>query len=180
MKLSSMSSHMLIIEGTSIRQPCEMVDLSGYTVVSTKRPSFNTDYLCCRDINWRKPPYSDIPFMCYKWMTPTKSRTPNLKNVWKADHKKWDKYFKTFYPRKHPDPSSGTCAALCAIERWDLKEIGLIGMDWVLDNNKTWFHDARAELEMLKSLVKIIDIRELDLPKTKARYDDKTLAWVRE
>lgn len=156
-----------------------MVDLTGHTVISTKRPSFNTDYLCTRDINWRKPSYSHIPFMCYKWMIPTKSRMPNLENVWKADHKKWDKYFKSFKPKKHPDPSSGTCAALCAIERWEPEIIGIIGMDWVLDNNKEWFHDARAELEMLKTLVNIVDIREMSLPKVKSKYNEKTLIWER-
>ena len=168
---------MLIIEGTSIRQPCSIVDLSGHTVVSTKRPSPNTDYLCCRDINWRKPPYSDIPFMCYKWMIPTKSRTPNMEHVWKADHKKWDAYFKTFKPRKHKDPSSGTCAALCAIERWNPEVLGLIGMDWVLDDNRAWFHDARAELEMLKTLVNIVDLRQCSLPALNVKYDEKTLAY---
>lgn len=100
-----------------------------------------------------------------------------MENVWKADHKRWDRYFKSFGPNKHPDPSSGTCAALCAIERWGPEEIGIIGMDWVLDNNKAWFHDARAELEMLKSLVKIVDIRELSLPKMGVKYNEKTLHW---
>ena len=171
---------MIVIEGTSIRQPCKMVDLSGHKVVSTKRPSFNTDYLCCRDINWRKPSYSDIPFMCYKWMRPTKSRTPSLENVWQADHKRWDRYFKSFGPLKHADPSSGTCAALCAIERWEPSEIGIIGMDWVLDNNKEWFHDARAELEMLKTLVRVVDVRELGLPMVDAEYNEKSLFWDRK
>jgi len=180
---------MHIVEGTSIRQPCEMVDLSGHTVISTKRghtvistkrPSFNTDYLSCRDINWRKPTYSHIPFMCYKWMIPTKSRVPSMENVWRADFKRWDRLFKTFKPTRHADPSSGTCAALCVIERWQPKKIGLIGMDWVLDNNKTWLHDARAEMDMLNSLVEVVDIRELDFPMVKARYDEKSLHWVRE
>lgn len=100
-----------------------------------------------------------------------------MQNVWKADHKKWDKYFKTFKPRKHKDPSSGTCAALCAIERWNPSEIGLIGMDWVLDDNMAWFHDARAELEMLKTLVTIVDLRQWSLPALNVKYDEKTLAY---
>lgn len=115
--------------------------------------------------------------MCYKWMTPNKGRTPSTENVWKADHKYWDEYFKKFKPKKHPDPSSGTCAAFCAIERWGLEEIGLIGMDWVLDNNKEWFHDARAELECLKSLATVHDLREWDLPKTGVYYNTDSLSW---
>jgi hypothetical protein len=114
--------------------------------------------------------------MCYKWMRANKSRTPSFENVWKADHKKWDAYFKTFKPKKHPDPSSGTCAAFCAIERWQPEEIGLIGMDWVLDGNKEWFHDARAELECLQSLVKIVDLRERG-QNEQLSYNEKTLSW---
>ena len=172
---------MIVVEGTSLRQPCSWVDLRGlgHTVVSSKRPSPNTDYLCCRDINWRKPPYGHIPFMCYKWMRPNKSRTPSMENVWQADFKKWDKYFKTFGPLKHADPSSGTCAIFCAIERWQPKEIGIIGMDWVLDNNKAWFHDARAELEAIKSLVTVVDLRtEFENQSDSLTYCEKTLTWV--
>jgi hypothetical protein len=170
---------MIIIEGTSLQNPCDWYDLRGlgHTVVSSKRPSPNTDFLSCRDINWRKPTYSDIPFMCYKWMRPTKSRTPSMNNVWQADHKKWDALFKTFKPTKHDDPSSGTCAAFCAIERWEPEELGIIGMDWVMDRNKRWFHDARAELECLKSLVTIIDLREWSLPKMPVTYNTTSLMW---
>jgi len=171
---------MIVVEGTSIRQPCSWVDLrgEGHTVVSSKRPSPNTDYLCCRDINWRKPNYKHIPFMCYKWMRPNKGRVPSMENVWKADHKRWDAYFKSFHPKKHPDPSSGTCAAFCAIERWNPKEIGLIGLDWVVDGNSTWFHDARVELECLKSLVKIIDLRELYEDQSDDLYYDDNCCWT--
>ena len=170
---------MIIIEGTSLQNPCDWYDLRGlgHTVVSSKRPSPNTDFLSCRDINWRKPTYSDIPFMCYKWMRPTKSRTPSMNHVWQADHKKWDALFKTFKPTKHDDPSSGTCAAFCAIERWEPEELGIIGMDWVMDGNKRWFHDARAELECLKSLVTIIDLREWSLPKMPVTYNTTSLMW---
>ena len=170
---------MIIIEGTSVHHPTDWYDLRGehHTVVSTKRPSPNTDFLCCRDINWRKPNYKHIPFMCYKWMAPNKGRQPPMNDLWgPADLKKWDAYFRTFKP-KHADPSSGTCAALCAIEKWNPREIGLIGMDWLLDNNKTWFHDARAEMEMLKSLVKVVDLRNWNLPKMDVVYSGETCAF---
>jgi hypothetical protein len=116
--------------------------------------------------------------MCYKWSRPNKGRTPSLKNVWQADWKRWDKYFQTFKPKKHPDPSSGTCAAFCAIERWNPKEIGIIGMDWVLDGNKEWFHDARAERECLESLVKIIDLREMYEDRSKDLVYDDNCFWT--
>jgi hypothetical protein len=102
-----------------------------------------------------------------------------MENIWKANHKKWDKLFKSYKPKKHPDPSSGTCAALCAIERFELQpedELGIIGLDWVMDNNKEWFHDARAEKEMLSDLVTLVDLR--DIEPSEVEYDEKTLSWV--
>jgi hypothetical protein len=100
-----------------------------------------------------------------------------MENVWRADYKKWEQYFKQFKPKKHHDPSSGTCAAFCAIERWNPTEIGLIGMDWVLDGNKEWFHDARAELECLQSLVKVIDLREMYEDRSDDLYYDDNCFW---
>lgn len=78
--------------------------------------------------------------------------------MWVADHEYWDRYFRSFNP-KHKDPSSGTCAIFCCVERFNLSEIGVIGLDWVLDGNDAWLHDAKAERAAIESLVKIIDLR---------------------
>jgi hypothetical protein len=51
-------------------------------------------------------------------------------------------------------------------------------MDWVLDNNKQWFHDARAELECLKSLVKIVDLREVYPNRSNDLHYNENCHWV--
>ena len=79
-------------------------------------------------------------------------------SLWQADWERWDEYFRTFDP-KHPDPSSGTCAVYCVVERWAPQEIGLAGFDYVLDNNTDWLHDASAELKSIEALVNIVDLR---------------------
>ena len=86
-------------------------------------------------------------------------------NIWQANWRGWDNHFRTFGDVKHPDPSSGTCAVFCVVERWEPKEIGLIGFDYVLDNETDWLHDARAELEAIEDIVNIIDLRLSDRSK---------------
>jgi len=85
-------------------------------------------------------------------------------NIWQANWLKWDDYFRTFDP-KHPDPSSGTCAIYCVVERWKPKDIGLAGFNYVLDNETDWIHDARAELASIEGIVNIIDLRLSDRSK---------------
>ena len=65
----------------------------------------------------------------------------------------------SFGPVKHPDPSSGACAVYSVIECYNPENIGLVGFDYVLDNNTDWMHDARAELRSIEALVNIIDLR---------------------
>jgi hypothetical protein len=79
---------------------------------------------------------------------------------WSEYCNQWLKYFKSF-GGKFPKPSAGTLAVYMAYERWNPERIELIGMDWVLDGNPDWFHDARAELESIKRLdVELIDLRD--------------------
>ena len=78
-----------------------------------------------------------------------------------AESKYWDSYFKSFNPRnQNKKPSVGLCAVMMAYERWKPDRIGLIGFDWVLDGYKGWLHDSYTELEVMKSLAEIIDLRD--------------------
>jgi hypothetical protein len=140
---------LIVIEGNSKTNPCSAITKFG-TVVTVKYESPNTDILCARHVAYK----TDKPFLCYKW-----PEHKGLKAEWVADHVYWDKYFQSFNP-KHPDPSSGTCAIFCVVERYAPSEIGVIGMDWVLDGNPDWFHDARAELAAIRQVVKLVDLRD--------------------
>lgn len=155
---------LLVIESNSVQFPTpRWKKQPGDTVITIKRPTRNTDYLFGRHISARRngPEY---PFICYKWNPPLGDRGGKFDdvprdNIWQADWQAWDAYYRAFGPVKHEDPSSGTCAVYSVVERWAPEEIGLIGFDYVLDNNTQWMHDARAELESIKSIVDIIDLR---------------------
>ena len=127
-------------------------------MVTVKRPTENTDYLAARHISARQG--NDYPFLCYKWDTWAKDPDISRENLWQANWERWDYHYRLFNPVKHPEPSSGTCAIYSVVERWNPDVIGLIGFDYVLDNNTNWFHDARAELDSILSLVRIIDLRD--------------------
>ncbi len=75
-----------------------------------------------------------------------------------ADIDAWEQYWESFNPSYYK-PSTGTCAIFCAVERWRPETIGLIGFDWVLDENPDWFHDAKTEKLAILSLVNIKDLR---------------------
>jgi hypothetical protein len=86
------------------------------------------------------------------------------------DPQKWMDYYSSFNPR-HKKPSTGLCAAFCAIDR-GYTEIALIGFDRLLDpkdrTSRKWSepkmcslygHDQRAEHEALMALpANIIDL----------------------
>jgi hypothetical protein len=151
---------MLVIESNSVQFPtAHWKKRQGDTVVTVKRPTVNTDYLCARHISFN---HGLHPFWVYKYNPPMGGKFDYIPrhNIWQADWERWDEYYHSFGEVKHKDPSSGTCAVYCAVERFNPKEIGLIGFDYVLDNNRDWFHDARAELESIESLVTIIDLRD--------------------
>jgi len=147
---------MIVVEGNSLKHPCSSKELNGHKVITSKVPTPNTEYLCARHIDLRSGEY---PFMCYKWLESRDHPEIRIDDVWQADFKRWDDYFLEFNP-KFPDPSSGTCAVFCVIERWKPKQIGLIGFDWVLDGNSEWIHDSKAELKAICSLTEVIDLRD--------------------
>jgi hypothetical protein len=156
---------MLVIESNSRQFPTpRWKKREGDTVITIKWPTENTDYLCGRHISSRRngPEY---PFLCYKWNPPLGDRGGKFDdvprdNIWQADWERWDKHYRSFGNVKHPDPSSGACAVYSVVERWSPDTVGLIGFNYVLDNNTEWMHDARAELESIKSIVTIIDLRD--------------------
>jgi hypothetical protein len=121
--------------------------------VCTKKHTVPADYLALRHIKER----DERPLLLYKWDEP--ERFPEKQgNLFKANHEYWDEYYRSFDP-KFPDPTSGTCAIFCVMEKWKPEKIGLIGFDWVLDKNLDWFHDAVAEYKAITQLVEIIDLR---------------------
>ena len=124
------------------------------TVATKKRP-LPSDYVMCRFGFQAK---DDTSLMLYY------KRYSENKDAWYCDSEKWDKYWAQFVRMKSPPqrvkPSLGTCAVFACVERWNPKEIGLIGFDNILDGNTSWEHDAIAEKACIESLVTIIDLRQ--------------------
>ena len=123
------------------------------TVATKKRP-VPSDYVFCRfGFQYRG---SEDLMLYYK-------RLADDKDAYFCDAIRWDKYFKQFIRSKSPPqrvkPSLGTCAVMGVVERWNPKDIGLIGFDNILDGNTDWEHDAIAEKRCIESLVNIIDLR---------------------
>lgn len=84
---------------------------------------------------------------------------------WSQYEKEWTNYFQSFAGEgKEPKlwkPSIGTMAVYMAVERFRPEAIGLIGYDWVLDENTEWFHDAVVEKKSIEALpVDIYDLRD--------------------
>ena len=155
---------MIVIESNSRQFPTEpWTKREGDTVVTIKWPTKNTKILAGRHISSRQNG-PDYPFLCYKWNPPLaepggKWNHVPRDNITEANWAYWDEYYRSFGPVKHPDPSSGACAVYSVIECYNPENIGLVGFDYVLDNNTDWMHDARAELRSIEALVNIIDLR---------------------
>lgn len=152
---------MIVIESNSTLFPTPAWTKGDDFVVTVKRPTENTDVLAARHISWKQ---GDWPFFCYKWCPEMGERGGKFDhiprdNIVLADHEHWDRYYQSFKPR-NSDPSSGTCAVFSVVEVYAPDSIGLIGFDFVLDNNTDWFHDARAEYEAITSLVDVVDLRD--------------------
>lgn len=155
---------MIVVESNSVLFPtAPWTKRPGDTVITVKRPTPNTDILAGRHISQRRngPEY---PFLCYKWNPPIGDRGGKFDdvprdNITQANWQYWDEYFRSYDP-KHPDPSSGTCAVYSVIERFAPDTIGLVGFDYVLDNNTEWLHDARAELDSITHLINVVDLRD--------------------
>ncbi len=168
---------MLVIESNSQQFPTEpWTKGDGDTVVTIKWPTKNTDILAGRHISSRRngPEY---PFLCYHWcpeMGEQGGKWDHIPrdNITMADWERWDAFYRSFGPVKHPDPSSGACAVYSVVECYNPDHIGLIGFDYVLDNNTDWMHDARAELASIKAIVDIIDLRT---PQTGEKSDRSSL-----
>jgi hypothetical protein len=142
-------------------------DYDGEVTIVTKKRPVAAPYIAASSPNyfyrWRDTFYKDAPskamiFRC----SAIKYRDKEVAGMWFSAHEKgWQmKYYAQFKP-KFAKPSIGTMAVFMALERWAPERIGLIGMDWVLDGNDDWFHDARAEREAITALpVEIIDLRD--------------------
>lgn len=131
------------------------------TVTTKKRP-VDSEYIAVSAhthlTRWRDTTYNeDRPSLIFRnW--PGKQTIGD--RWWSAHCNDWLNYFKSF-GSKFPKPSAGTLAVYMAFERWNPERIELIGMDWVLDGNPDWFHDAEAELKSIKGLgVELVDLRD--------------------
>jgi len=155
---------LIVLESNSRQFPTQPWERQPDDIVVTiKWPTANTKFLAGRHISHRRG--NDYPYLCYKWNPPMGDRGGKFDdvdrdNIWQADWEKWDAHYRSFGDVKHPDPSSGACAVYSVVERWKPKTVGLIGFDYVLDNNTDWLHDAHAELESIKSIVDVIDLRD--------------------
>jgi hypothetical protein len=136
------------------------------TLVTKKRP-LPAPYVAASSPNyfhrWRDTYYNEEPSraMIFR-QSPPKYRGLEVGRMWFSAHEKgWEKHYYAQFKPKMYKPSIGTLAVFMAYERWNPKKIGLIGMDWVLDGNPDWFHDAKAELEAISALpVEIVDLRD--------------------
>jgi hypothetical protein len=168
---------MIVIESNSQQFPTKpWIKQDGDTVVTIKWPTQNTDILAGRHISSRRfgP---EFPFLCYHWCPEIGAQGGkwdhiSRDNLTMCDWEKWDEHYRSFGPDwhklpcktweaglKHPEPSSGTCAVYSVVECYNPDRIGLIGFDYVLDNNTDWMHDAKAELASIESVVDIVDLR---------------------
>lgn len=134
--------------------------------VATKKRSVPSDYVAVSSEShlsrWRDTHYdknvNSMIFRAYSGNQTIGTRW------WSKYEQPWTDYFQGFAGGgKKPKiwkPSIGTMAVYMAFERWRPEAIGLIGMDWVLDGNPDWFHDAEVEKKSIEALpVKIIDLR---------------------
>ena len=141
-------------------------DYTGFVDVATKKLTIPAKYQVARYIPWwhKKEKTYHPHFMAYKQMDDSKYPVIDHARFYQADWKYWDEYFMQFRPsRVTKKPSTGLCAVFCIYQRWMPDTIGLIGFDWVMDGNKIWNHDPRAEKECILSLMNILDLRNGDI-----------------
>ena len=134
--------------------------------VATKKRSVKSDYVFCRFVGgWHrfaKDDNTELMLYCRQCSCGKSSCYFCATPAYYCNKKKWDAYYKKFTRSKihqKMKPSVGLCAVFGVVERWNPKTIGLIGYDWVLDENPSWEHDAVAEKQAILSLVKIKDLR---------------------
>lgn len=117
--------------------------LDQQTVVRLKipkvHPGTRTDYYCSRS----NALIGGQPF----WLA-------------KKSDPKWMPYFREF--NRKGKPSTGLCAIFCAIDKLNPNEIGLIGFDDFFARIEKHPHDFDAEYRCATSLVRIVDLREME------------------
>lgn len=137
---------------------CE--DYNQSVTVATKKRPLPSEYIFCRFPFQYKG--KGEPLMCY-YKRGEHPKARFAQEIWFAGSAKWDAYWSDFvrskYPPQRMKPSLGMCAVFGVVERWQPKEIGLIGFDHIMNGNTDWEHDALAEKRCIESLVKIIDLR---------------------
>lgn len=141
--------------------------------IATKKQSLPSEYVAIKNAATSSKYRITKPIMCI-------SGDPlEHEDLWIA-RRDWQNYFLQFDPRPihccgkaHPCPRSeiqggpkkfkaslGMLAVFMAVERFNPQTIGLIGFDWVLDENPNWLHDASAERRCILSLVNVRDLRD--------------------
>jgi len=134
--------------------------------VATKKRSIPSDYIFCRFMynyhRFAKDDNSELMLYCKQCNCGKSDCYFCGVSAYYCDKKRWDKYYRKFTRSKvhqKMKPSTGLCAVFGVVERWKPKTIGLIGFDWVLDENPDWEHDAQAEKQAILSLTNIVDLR---------------------
>lgn len=141
--------------------------LLEHATVATKKRSVPSDYVFCNFYGhyprWRKKG-DDTPLMLYKRRCTCENCDECNIPEYFCDGNRWSAYYRQFVRFKTPPPkqkaSTGLCAVFCVVERWKPETIGLIGFDWILDENPDWEHDAVAERAAILSLVNVKDLRD--------------------
>jgi hypothetical protein len=110
-------------------------------VVTKKKLGWDYEHIVLPRGNWDQP------------------RTAGRAVVWQKypERKRWEAYYARYSSGK---PSNGMMAVFVAVDKYDPKEICLIGFDNILDEVKSTQHKWGAEKRCIESLVRIIDPRQ--------------------
>lgn len=138
--------------------------------IATKKRSLPSDYVMCRfGFQYKKGGKEKLPLLLFFKRCQCRSlECPVCSDlgvdIYQMDTERWEDYWSRFvrkgYLAPSRKPSLGTCAVFAAVERFGVDEVGVIGLDYILDENmKDWNHDAYAEKRCIESLVNVIDLR---------------------
>jgi hypothetical protein len=139
--------------------------------IATKKRSLPSEWIHCRfGFQYDKTGKQErVPLLlffgrctCKRWYCPRCNPVEGL-DVYTMDTDRWEDHWRPFIRKKrlsaHMKPSLGTCAVFAAVEKWGVDEVGVIGLDNILDGNEDWIHDPIAELACIESLVNVVDLR---------------------
>ena len=149
-----------------------VLDYNKPVTIATKKRSLPSDYVMCRfGQQYQKGGKEKLPLILYfDRCSCNHSFCPVCNDrgieVFKMDTGRWQEHWSKYVRKKRAyfssqlKPSLGTCAVMAAVDRFGVDEVGVIGIDNILDQNTDWIHDPIAEKRCIESLVNVIDLRE--------------------